>query len=109
MGAIAVEHDHYTLINVFTVDPVDQDRMCQAIVEATDVIRGFPGFVSANLHKSHDGTKVVNYAQWRSKAEFDAMRAHPDAQAHFAECRAITDDIEPIFCRVEYVHEEPGR
>jgi hypothetical protein len=26
-----------------------------------------PEFVSANIHKSVDGTRVANYAQWRSQ------------------------------------------
>jgi hypothetical protein len=25
-----------------------------------------PGIISASLHKSKDGTRVVNYAQWRN-------------------------------------------
>lgn len=29
-----------------------------------------PGFTSANLHISLDKTRVVNYAQWRSKEDF---------------------------------------
>jgi Antibiotic biosynthesis monooxygenase len=57
-----------TLINVFTVDPVDQQRLVEAWGRATDdVMRHLPGFVSANLHRSLDGTKVVNYAQWEAR------------------------------------------
>ena len=55
-----------TLINVFTVAPEDQQRLLGLLVEATEsVMNKLPGFVSANLHKSLDGTKVTNYAQWR--------------------------------------------
>ena len=53
-----------TLINVFMVVPEDQRRLLELLAEATEsVMRGLPGFVSANLHKSLDGTKVANYAQ----------------------------------------------
>ena len=106
MSTISLRDDHYTLINVFTVtSPEDQRRVFDEIVAATAVIRRFPGFVSANVHRSHDGARVVNYAQWRSKEEFDAMRAHPDVQEHFRACRAVTNDIEPIFCELAYVQE----
>jgi quinol monooxygenase YgiN len=106
MVTISLQQDHYTLINVFTVGSLeDQQRIFDEIVAATAVIRWFPGFVSANVHRSHDGARVVNYAQWRSKEEFDAMRAHPDVKEHFKACRAVTDDIEPIFCTLEYVQE----
>ncbi|MCQ9184100.1 antibiotic biosynthesis monooxygenase [Streptomyces sp. IBSBF 2953] len=108
MGTIARENDYYTLVNVFTVTPENQGRIYDAVIEATDIIEKFPGFVSANVHRSDDGTRVINYAQWRSKDEFDAMRAHPDVQDHFRACRAITDDIVPIFCEVTHVHRSPS-
>ncbi|MGW3186096.1 antibiotic biosynthesis monooxygenase family protein [Kitasatospora sp. NPDC001119] len=104
MATVSVQDDYYTLVNVFTVDPADQQRIHDVIVEATGIIEKFPGFISANVHKSHGGTRVVNYAQWRSKADFDAMHRHPDVQEHFQACRAITDNIEPIFCMVHHVH-----
>jgi heme-degrading monooxygenase HmoA len=37
------------------------------------------GFISAKLHKSLDGTKVVNYAQWKSKEAFEKMLKNPTA------------------------------
>ncbi len=52
-----------TLINVFTVAPENQQRLLDVLVEPTEsVMNGLPGFVSANLHASSDGTKVTNYA-----------------------------------------------
>jgi quinol monooxygenase YgiN len=104
MGHISVDEKYYTLINIFRVTPDKQQEIYDVILDATDVITKFPGYVSANVHRSYDGTRVVNYAQWRSKADFDAMRAHPDVQAHFQQCRAIAD-IEPIFCEIAYTHE----
>ncbi|WP_343952843.1 antibiotic biosynthesis monooxygenase family protein [Nonomuraea longicatena] len=104
MATISTAGGHYTLINVFRVAPENQRRMYDIILEATGVITAFPGYVSANVHLSDDGTRVVNYAQWRSKADFEAMRAHPAVQEHFAACRALAE-IEPIFCRVAYTHE----
>ncbi|MER7770504.1 antibiotic biosynthesis monooxygenase [Kitasatospora sp. NPDC096140] len=108
MAVITPENGYYTLVNVFTVAPEDQERIYGEVLDATDVIQEFPGFVSANVHKSYDGTRVINYAQWHSKEEFDAMRCHPDVQDHFKACRAITDDITPIFCEVVHVHRSPS-
>jgi quinol monooxygenase YgiN len=72
-----------TLINVFTVEPERQQELVDLLDRATDeVMRHLPGFVSANLHASLDGSRVVNYAQWRSVADFQAMLANPDAGAH---------------------------
>ncbi|MDK2768106.1 MAG: antibiotic biosynthesis monooxygenase [Sphingomonas sp.] len=74
-----------TLVNVFTVKPKHQDKLVAALIEATETtIRSLDGFVSANIHKSLDGKRVVNYAQWRSKEDFDAMMRTPKALLHMA-------------------------
>ena len=62
------DQDVVTLINVFTGAPEHQQRLVDLLVEATEeVMGGLAGFVSANLHKSLDGTRVTNYAQWASR------------------------------------------
>jgi len=67
-----------TLINVFTVEPRNQQRLIDLLVEATESsVRHATGFISARLHRSFDGTKVTMYAEWRSAADYEAMRADP--------------------------------
>jgi antibiotic biosynthesis monooxygenase (ABM) superfamily enzyme len=67
-----------TLINVFTVEPENQDRLIEAWQRSTDeVIRHLPGFVSANIHASLDGTKVVNYARFVFGPGLARRRAAP--------------------------------
>jgi len=93
-----------TLINVFTVDPADQQRLVELWQRATDeVMRHLPGFVSANVHRSLDGTKVVNYAQWESEDAFRAMLGHADTRAHLAELNEIATSA-PVLCEVVSVH-----
>lgn len=107
MGRISVADGYYTLVNMFTVRPEDQRRMYDEIVDVTGVIRRFPGFVSANVHLSEDGTRVVNYAQWRSREEFEAMQTHPSVQDHFRRCRALAE-IDSVFCSVDFAHGGAG-
>ena len=72
-----------TLINVFTVKPEQQQPLIDLLVEATEaVMRHQPGFISANIHRSLDGQRVTNYAQWRSREDFEAMLGNPEAQVH---------------------------
>src|ERR1700676_609437 len=67
MTTISAKSDVMTLINMFTVEPANQRRLVELLTEATEVSVGrAPGFVSASLHRSTDGTKVTMYAQWRS-------------------------------------------
>ena len=93
-----------TLVNVFTVDPNDQQRLVERWQQATEeVIRHLPGFVSANVHRSLDGTKVINYAQWESQEAFDAMRRNPEAGVHLRELGQI-GTAAPAMCEVVSVH-----
>jgi hypothetical protein len=40
------------------------------------------GFVFASIHKSADGARAVNCAQWKSREDFEAMTRNPEAQSH---------------------------
>jgi quinol monooxygenase YgiN len=71
------------LINIFTVDPGNQAELVALLAKATDAtVRHVPGFMSATLHKSLDGTRVAMYARWRSEAEYNAMRRSPIASPY---------------------------
>jgi quinol monooxygenase YgiN len=79
-----------TLINVFSVKPEQQDQLVRMLNEAAETtMRRFPGFVSASIHKSLDGTRVVNYAQWRSREDFEAMFSNPRAKEHINAIKAV--------------------
>lgn len=109
MTKISQHGDVVTLINVFTVAPEDQQRLLDLLAEATkSVMKGLPGFVSANLHKSLDGTRVANYAQWRSRKDFEAMLENPEAAAHMKEAAKIAEKFEPHLYEVSFVDEIPG-
>ncbi|HCF88106.1 MAG TPA: antibiotic biosynthesis monooxygenase [Ktedonobacter sp.] len=78
MIQISTKSSVVTLINVFTVDPTNQQQLVELLTRATEVgVSHAPGFVSASLHRSLDGTKVTMYAQWRSVQDYQAMRQDP--------------------------------
>jgi quinol monooxygenase YgiN len=67
-----------TLINVFTVEPANQQRVIDLLIRATDgLVNRAPGFLTSTLHRSVDGKKVTMYAQWRSAEDYQAMRRDP--------------------------------
>ncbi|AQZ63395.1 antibiotic biosynthesis monooxygenase [[Actinomadura] parvosata subsp. kistnae] len=71
-----------TFINIFDVEPGKQQELIEILKEGTEkVMRSRPGFVSVNLLASPDGTRVVNYAQWRSPDDVKATMGDPEAQA----------------------------
>jgi len=100
MAIIDQRDNLFTLINVFTVTPEKQDMLVQLLIEATNkTMRHLPGFVSASIHRSLDNTRVVNYAQWRSKDDFEAMRTNPEAIPHMKAAAALAS-FDPITCEV---------
>ena len=89
-----------TLVNVFKVEPEKQDELAQILINATEqTMKHLPGFISATMHKSFDGKKVVNYAQWESQKDFEAMTRHPDAAKHMKLAAALAE-FDPILCQV---------
>jgi quinol monooxygenase YgiN len=65
MIEIAADNGLLTIINVFIVDPINQERLINLLTRATsESVRHATGFISASLHRSTDGTKVTMYAQW---------------------------------------------
>lgn len=80
MTTISKENTLVTLINIFRVEPENQEKLVRMLLDATEgTMRALPGFVSANIHRSLDGTRVTNYAQWRTRDDFEAMLANPEA------------------------------
>jgi hypothetical protein len=68
-------------------------------------------FISANIHKSLDGTRVANYAQWRSVEGFQAMLKNPEAIPHMREAAAMASNFDPNvydFVEVCNVHGKQG-
>ena len=89
MTTIATNNNFVTLINVFTVEPENQQRLVDIFVEAGHAMSERSGFISANIHKSLDGTRVINYVQWRSKEDFEAISNHPDTTSHINEIKKL--------------------
>jgi antibiotic biosynthesis monooxygenase (ABM) superfamily enzyme len=52
-----------TQINVFTVAPQNQQALIELLIESAKSVFELPGWISASIHRSVDGTRVVNYAQ----------------------------------------------
>ena len=103
-STIRAEDPVAVLINVFTCEPENQQRLVEAWQRGTDeIMRYRPGFISANIHRSLDGTKVINYAQWASREAFEASLQDPEAGAYFRELAQIAPP-DPVLAEVVSVH-----
>ena len=70
MATLAVDNKIITVIMIFSVEAERQQELVNAIAEFVKTVKDQPGFVSANIHKSIDGVKVANYAQWQSQKDY---------------------------------------
>lgn len=96
---------YVTLINTFTVDPAKTEELLEILSDATERgMRQRPGFISANLHVSLDKRHIANYAQWRSKADNDAMMRDPEAQTHMRKAAEIAESFDPIYYELRESH-----
>ena len=87
MATLAVNNKITTVIVIFSVEPERQQELVDAIAEFVETVKQQPGFVSANIHKSIDGTKVANYAQWQSQADYQNFIDNAEVQQKAAKLR----------------------
>jgi hypothetical protein len=67
-----------TVINVFRVVENQQAEALDRLVAVNARIAREPGWISASVHRSFDGTRIANYAQWRAPADIVSALRHPD-------------------------------
>ncbi len=69
------------LINVFTVDPAEEDALVKAWAHDADFMKAQPGYISTQLHKGIAGSStIVNYAIWENVESFRNAFCHPEFQ-----------------------------
>ncbi|AFZ33267.1 Antibiotic biosynthesis monooxygenase [Gloeocapsa sp. PCC 7428] len=103
LTTISQDADLVTLINVFIVEPENQQLLVDLLVKATEeVMCKLPGFISANIHKSLDGKRVTNYAQWRSVEDFRGIFNNPEALAHMPAIGKIAQS-DPTLYEICYI------
>lgn len=74
MPTITKNQDLITVIVIFSVEPDQQQELIDNIVKFLETsVKHQSGFISASIHKSLDGVRVMNYAQWHSQKDYDAF------------------------------------
>ena len=63
-----------TQITTVKMRPDNQDDVLALMKERARFMAGQPGFVSVSLHRSKDGTHVVNYVQWTNADKLAAVQ-----------------------------------
>lgn len=76
MPIITNDPEIVTQINVFTVSDGQQQSLVDHLAGAARAAREVDGWLSASLHCSLDGTRVVNYAQSADRDAAARVIAH---------------------------------
>ena len=97
---IRIASDVATLVNVFTVEPENQQNLVRVLKEGTVAFFSKQrSFISPRVHTSNGGRRAINYSQWRSAESIEAFRADPYF-APYAQRIAALAKAETILCDV---------
>lgn len=78
---LGAEAGPVVLVNVFTVDPADQDALLEAWRNDALWMKKQPGYISTQLHKAvGDSSMYLNYAVWDSVEDFRTAFSNPEFQ-----------------------------
>ncbi|WP_222914647.1 antibiotic biosynthesis monooxygenase [Natrinema sp. SYSU A 869] len=86
------------LINVFQIEPADQQHPLNDIEEAVESMGEVPGVVSFSLHHSLDGERVVSYVQFESRDVFESVQDSRDWEERIGDAMAAAEP-DPHFLR----------
>lgn len=86
-----------TLIDVHSCEPDKQNELMNLLQTAAEsVYRQVPGFLSVSVHRSFDGVRVTNYAQWRSREAFEALKDSSVLGSHQERVRALLSGFDGL-------------
>jgi heme-degrading monooxygenase HmoA len=95
-----------TLINVFETKPEQQQVLIDQWIRFVEEVKDEPGMIGAALHRSKDGTRVINYAQWRSEADYSSFVKKYSEQ--FTARLPLAEHVDPHLYEVVYLSERAG-
>jgi len=103
---VSREGNLVTVINVFEMKPEQQQEVIDQWIRFAEVVTDEPGMIGAALHQSTDGTRVVNYAQWRSEEDFESFVKKYREQMEAR--RPLAERVDPHLYEIVYLSERRG-
>lgn len=80
------EDGSVVLINVFTVNPTDEEALLKSWAHDAAFMKDQPGYISTQMHKGIAGSSTyINYAVWESVESFRNAFTNPEFQRRIAE------------------------
>lgn len=106
MPIISKDQDAITVMAIYATQPEEQQRLIDTVRDFTlAAMRPQPGFISSTIHRSLDGVRVINYAQWKSQEEYFAFIKSADVKVKAAK---LAEFSKPDLHLYEIFISEPG-
>jgi heme-degrading monooxygenase HmoA len=103
MPEIRPDDDVVTQITTVKVPPDNQSEVLQLMTERARFMATQPGFISVSLHRSEDGSHVVNYVQWKDRKQLAAAHHSPEFRKKWPRFGQLIEEAEPCLYRVAHV------
>jgi heme-degrading monooxygenase HmoA len=108
MPQIRSDNQLVTQITFVEPEPGKQAEALALMTERAHFMARQPGFVAIALHRSLDGSRIVNYVQWQSRDLLAKAHKSPDFRKEWNRFDQLAEDIDPHLYEVACV-EESGR
>jgi heme-degrading monooxygenase HmoA len=93
-----------TQITTVKLPPDNEKEVLDLMAERARFMATQPGFVSVSLHRSQDGSHVVNYVQWTNREKLAAAHHSSEFRKKWPRFGELAKEIEP--CLYDVVHVE---
>ncbi len=84
-----------TQITTVKLPPENQDKVIALMEERARFMAKQPGFVSISLHRSQDGSHLVNYIQWMSREKLADAHRSPEFRKRWSSFGELAREIDP--------------
>lgn len=84
-----------TQITTVKTTPDNQDEVISLMKERARFMARQPGFVSISLHRSEDGSHVINYVQWTDRNKLAAAHHAPEFRQKWPRFGELVKEVDP--------------
>lgn len=92
-----------TQITTVKLQPDTQEEVLRLMKERAKFMATQSGFISVNLHRSKDGTHVVNYVQWTSPEKLAKAHHSAEFRKNWPQFGELVKEAEPCLYDVVMV------
>jgi len=103
MSEISEGNGICTQITTVKLTPDNQDEILKLMVERAHFMAKQPGFISVNLHRSKDGSHIVNYVQWMNADKLAAAHHSAEFRKQWPRFGELVKEAEPCLYEVVLV------